>query len=273
MNEYKLKLQNLLINIVEKEGTKGTILFVHGNSMSSKIWQRQFASEALAEYRLLAIDLPGHGDSAHSQDPDADYNVLFYAKILAEFISKTTSENVILAGHSLGGNVVIETLPLIDNCKGCVILASNLVNNAAQLPQTYQPNPDIAAFFTADYTQEDVLKFVDAVKGTTTPPLPAFVADDFRKTDKNCRSYLAKSVAENKLSDELGILQKVEFPILLTIGAEDKLINIDYFKNVSLKKWGNQVFEIEKAGHSAQFENADAFNISIASFCQSIFKS
>ena len=241
--------------------------------MSSKIWQRQFGSEALAKYRLLAIDLPGHGDSSHSENPDADYNVLFYAKVLADFISKTKAENFILVGHSLGGNVIIETLPLVKDCKGVVILASSLVNNAAQLPQTYQPNPDLAIFFTADYTDQDVLKFVDALNGTTTPPLPAFVADDFRKTDGNCRSYLAKSVGENKLSDELGILQKAKIPILLALGAEEKLINPDYFKNVPMEKWGNKVFVIEKAGHAAQFENADAFNSSIASFCKSVFQS
>ena len=270
MAQYKIDLKGFSINIIEKKGSKGTIVFIHGNSMSSKIWQKQLNSNAFAEYRLLALDLPGHGDSSHSIDPDAHYNVLFYAQVLSELIIQIKADNIILVGYSLGGNVIIETLPLIKNCKGCVLLASSLVHNAAELPGTFLPNPVVPIFFTADYTEEDVQKFADVVKGISTPPLPDFVAQDFRKTDKNCRSYLAKSVAENKLSDELGILQKATIPIVLTIGVEDKLVSQDYLKNIPLNKWGNKIFVIENAGHSAQFENDADFNTIISSFMQPI---
>lgn len=270
MIQYKLTLEKFSINVLERKGEKGTIIFIHGNSMSSKIWQKQFDSEELAEYRLLALDLPGHGESSFSTDPDTDYNVLGYTQVLKEFIDKTKAENIVLVGHSLGGHVAMETLPLIKNCKGCVILASSLINSTAQLPETFLPNPDISCFFSADYTEEDVQKFANAVNGTSNPALPEFVKEDFRKTDKNCRAYLAKSVGENKISDELGILQSIEIPILLTVGEEDKLISRAYFKSAPVKKWGDKVYEIKNAGHSAQFENSDEFDTIIGTFCESI---
>jgi len=270
MKQYKLNLKNFSINVTENGKGAQTIIFIHGNSMSSKIWEKQLSSDALAGYRLLALDLPGHGDSSHSTDPDNNYNVLFYAEIIAAFITETTAQNVILVGHSLGGNVAIETLTLIKDYKGCIQIASSIINNAAQLSETFLPNPALPCFFTADYIEDDVQKFADAVKGINNPPLPDFVTEDYRKTDKNCRSYLAKSVGENKLSDELGILQKATAPILLAIGAEDQLVSKDYLKNLSLNKWGNQVFEIAGAGHCAQYENADDFNAILRSFCQSV---
>jgi pimeloyl-ACP methyl ester carboxylesterase len=270
MKQYKLNLKNLSINVLENGVGENTIIFIHGNSMSSKIWQTQLADEALTDYRLLALDLPGHGDSSHSTDPDNAYNVLFYGEIIAEFIVETKAQNVILVGHSLGANAVIEALPFINNCKGIVLLSASIVHSAADVAATFLPNPAASIFFNADYIEENVQAFNDAAKSLTNPSLPDFVNDDFRKADKNCRSYLAKSVGENKLSDELGILQKTEMPILLVIGAEDQLIDKEYLKNIALNKWKNQVFEISKAGHCAQFENADGFNTLIDSFCQTL---
>jgi pimeloyl-ACP methyl ester carboxylesterase len=216
------------------------------------------------------MDLPGHGDSSHSTDPDANYNVLFYGEVLAELIKETNVKNVVLVGHSLGANAVIEALPLIKNCNGCVLLGASLVHSAADVAATFLPNPAVSFFFSADYTEDNVKSFAAAVCSKSDSVLPDFIAEDFKKTDKNCRVYLAKSVGENKLSDELDVLKKSEIPVLLAVGVDDQLISKEYLKNVDLTKWKHQVFEIPKAGHCAQFENANDFNSIVSTFCQSL---
>lgn len=53
------------------------------------------------EYRLIALDLPGHGASDH-RSPDADYPLLAYVVDVAETLAGF-DRPVILMGHSLGG--------------------------------------------------------------------------------------------------------------------------------------------------------------------------
>lgn len=45
------------------------LVFLYGLAMDSRIWHHQFTSEALPEYRKIAIDTPGHGLSGKMPNP------------------------------------------------------------------------------------------------------------------------------------------------------------------------------------------------------------
>jgi pimeloyl-ACP methyl ester carboxylesterase len=52
------------LHVVETGNPRGRpILFVHGNSQSWLTWRRQIASDLANDYRLVALDLRGHGQS------------------------------------------------------------------------------------------------------------------------------------------------------------------------------------------------------------------
>lgn len=54
------------------------------------------------DYRVLAIDLPGHGNSFH-RPPGATYELLDYVRDLALLLDREAPDGAILLGHSLGG--------------------------------------------------------------------------------------------------------------------------------------------------------------------------
>src|SRR3546814_12003544 len=59
---------------VQDSGGKGpVVLLIHGNSAASEIFCRQFASPLVQDYRLLALDLLGHGASTDGVDPQGSY--------------------------------------------------------------------------------------------------------------------------------------------------------------------------------------------------------
>jgi non-heme chloroperoxidase len=47
------------------------ILFIHGLRQSRLSWDKQFADQALAGFRMVRFDLRGHGDSDKPASPDA----------------------------------------------------------------------------------------------------------------------------------------------------------------------------------------------------------
>src|SRR5215203_771890 len=112
MKNGLVEVDGLHIYYVEKnkEG-KATIFFIHGNSGSSRMWHKQVESELFQQYRLIAIDLPGHGKSSASNDPEKDYSPIGTASILFQAIKKLADNNpYILVGFSYGTNVVAEML-------------------------------------------------------------------------------------------------------------------------------------------------------------------
>src|SRR3546814_19410795 len=76
---------------VQDSGGKGpVVLLIHGNSASSEIFCRQFASPLVQDYRLLALDLPGHGASTDAVDPQGSYTVPGYAQMAVEEIGRAS---------------------------------------------------------------------------------------------------------------------------------------------------------------------------------------
>ncbi len=99
--EKFIKVLNLEMAYAEvNSDKKDTILFIHGNSNSHNIFKNQLGSPLLSDYRMIAVDLPGHGESSKCYDDDC-YTIPWYSKM----IMKLTNLSVV--GHSLGGHVAI----------------------------------------------------------------------------------------------------------------------------------------------------------------------
>lgn len=86
-------------------GKGETIVFLHGATVSSTMWQNQvdFFKD---KYRVMLIDLPEHGKSTHIKL--ADFSVEKISIAVIELINKLDIKNFHICGHSLGGMVAQE---------------------------------------------------------------------------------------------------------------------------------------------------------------------
>jgi pimeloyl-ACP methyl ester carboxylesterase len=79
-----------------------TLLFIHGLNGYHQAWKKNI--DGLREdYRCIALDLPGNGRSSTGDYP---YTIEYFASIVSEFITELGLENVVLIGHSMGGQIV-----------------------------------------------------------------------------------------------------------------------------------------------------------------------
>ncbi len=88
-----------------REGRR-TIILVHGNTANAWWWE-PVVRQMRSEYRILAIDQRGHGDSEWVRPPA--YTPAHYAEDLAKLIAHVMhgGEKPIVAGHSMGGLSVL----------------------------------------------------------------------------------------------------------------------------------------------------------------------
>lgn len=113
-----LELSSAVIHYYENRPDGKVILCIHGNFGSYR-WFKPLM-EKMADYRVIAIDLPNFGDSSKG-----DSSLDFYADVVYEFIKKMQIKPVLIA-HSLGGAVgmllaskypdCLQSLILVDPC-------------------------------------------------------------------------------------------------------------------------------------------------------------
>src|SRR6185369_7066104 len=131
----------MLNNKTTGSGTK-QIFFVHGNSQSLDSWNEMMKNSSLSDkYKLIAIDLPGHGDSLRSKDPANDYSLKGMASHLQTFIAARSNEEYIIVANSLGANLVGEIATELKNCKGIMITGSSAIGKGLGVPDIIKPNP------------------------------------------------------------------------------------------------------------------------------------
>ena len=105
----RVPTSRLTVNVLSAAGRTGpAVLFVHGNVSSSLFWQPLMLALP-AQYRPLAIDLRGFGDT-DPEPVDATRGLRDYADDLAAAIDALGLESVHLIGWSMGGGVVLQYL-------------------------------------------------------------------------------------------------------------------------------------------------------------------
>lgn len=89
----------------ENRATGTPILLVHGIGSSADTWQPVFDLLAEQGATVIAVDLPGHGES--SKEP-GDYSLGAMASTLRDLLDLLGHERIHLVGHSLGGGISLQ---------------------------------------------------------------------------------------------------------------------------------------------------------------------
>ena len=112
-------------------GRRG-LVFVHGGGAHAH-WWTHIAAAFADEYRVVAIDLSGHGDSGHR-------DVYRFEQWTDEVIAVTAAAGIdglpVIVGHSMGGFVTIATAALHPEMVSGVVIVDSPVT---------EPDPEVEA--------------------------------------------------------------------------------------------------------------------------------
>ena len=230
-----------------------TLLFVHGWCIDQSYWKHQI--EALKEqYQIVTLDLVGFGESGKNRET---FSMEAYGRDIRAAIDQLKLDNVILIGHSMGGDVVLEAA--LDNEK---VLALIGIDNFKDV-----------SMGTDEKAQEEIANFMTMLKGNFSAVAPAY-ADQFLfhpDMDSSLREQLKTDFAT---SDSVSAIASLE---ALFAYAEkepkqlEKLKQKLYLINSTdipanwegLIKTGaaHEVFDIDGTGHYPMVEKPQLFNL------------
>ncbi len=108
-----------------------TVILVHGWTCDETTWTQQVPALA-KQYRVVTLDLPGHGQSDSPQD--GKFSMDLFARAIEAVRAEVDADRVVLAGHSMGSPVVIRYAQLYPQHTVALVLVDGL------MPAIQNPN-------------------------------------------------------------------------------------------------------------------------------------
>jgi pimeloyl-ACP methyl ester carboxylesterase len=97
--------EGVMLHVRHRPGTGGpAFLLVHGLASNARLWDEVAGRLAGAGHPVYAVDLRGHG---RSDSPDGGYDTATAATDLAAVAAELGLAEVVIAGHSWGGDVAV----------------------------------------------------------------------------------------------------------------------------------------------------------------------
>lgn len=230
------------------DGAGHCIVLLHGFCGSREYFQK-IIPELSEKYRVIAVDLRGHG---HSSTARGDYRIEHMADDLAKLIQVLEIDKVTMIGHSLGGYV---TLAFANRF-------SDMLHSFSLLHSTALPDDEGGKANRVKgikrIEQEGIEGFIEDL----IPKL--FAPGNLEKLKGEVESAkqigfktseygaIGALVAMKNRADLQEVLKKEDLPILLIAGRNDQIIPAE---KTFLHK-GNHITErvLENSGHMGMLE-------------------
>jgi pimeloyl-ACP methyl ester carboxylesterase len=252
---------------------KHTIIFIHGTSQSAQVWDAVMATGLLNDYTLVTVDLPGHGQSPRSNNPQHDYTLQGMGRELAGFMHELDPGDHIVVAASLGSNIFAEALPHIQHCKGAMLMGCCTIGDDLSPADIMQPNPDAAPAFMADPDDVQVEAYIDhMIADRHNLTARQQYKATYLAADKTFRQVIGESVGRGEWSNELQHLRSSNIPLAIVYGALETVVHKHYLQNIPLNKWQDAILELDNAAHNVQIDQPQQTAALIKTFADYCFK-
>lgn len=244
-----------------------TIVFLHGNSSSSRVFSPILKSNKLP-YNLISFDFPGHGKS-HKVDGGDSYTIIRYIEVLLDVIPQNS--DTILVGNSFGGHIAMEAVKDIPGLKGLVIFGAPPLKLPLNIEEALMPTDVIQYYFTDKVTNEQLDKLVNTA--VHNKDIAHIIKEDFRSCDPVVRSMLQKELGTGvALSNEAELFKHMDVPRLILHGRNDVMVNLNYLEQIIQDSHGDaEISIIDECGHYPSLERPNSVTNEIKKFASKIF--
>lgn len=266
MRTEMLTIDGMRVAVHQSAGAGPPALLVHGNSASARAFQHQLDGPLGAEFRLIAIDLPGHGASDNALDLAATYTIPGFARVVVEAARQLGVLDGVFAGWSLGGHIVLEASPQLPDAAGFFIFGTPPLAFPPAMDQAFLPDPAMGILFQEQQTEEEIAIRVAGMfqEGAA---LPEVFFEDVRRSDGRFRSTLIGSLGSVGFADEVQIVGGLRQPLAVIHGGRERVVSGDYIAQVAMPTlWRGAVQVIPESGHTPQWETPAQFDALLGAF-------
>jgi abhydrolase domain-containing protein 6 len=268
--EQKLAgLSNKIISIGDGEisylegGSGETLLLLHGFGADKNNWNR-LAKELSSKYHIIAVDLPGFGDSF--KDISLNYDVAAQVERLNEIVTQLGLSEFHLAGNSMGGYIAGNygaSFP--QQIKSLWLLDPLGVSTApdSEMFQQIQSGKRAMVLPTNKLEYEQLIDFIFYQR----PFLPSFMVEQLAElaiSNVDINTKIFQDIHHKKNEEVIfsSALDKVltgfNKPVLITWGEKDRVLHPEGARILAAVIPNVQVHMMDNIGHLPMVEAPSA---------------
>lgn len=242
------------------------ILLIHGFNQCHLSWARQVNDPDLArEFRMVTLDLRGHGLSDKPLDPEAYAHDRRWADDVKGVIEAAALKRPVLVGWSYGGRIITDYV----RTHGTGKVAG--INFVAAVTKTDPKLHGTGGRFFANMGSENLQENIEALRG--------FAHACFEKQPRaeEFETILAynmlmpipvRAMARNRTANPGDMLPRLDVPVLVTHGDRDVLVLLAMGEMTASNVKGAKLSVYEGVGHAPFWEDAPRFNRELSDFAR-----
>ncbi len=255
--QLKLK-ENTIHYFVSGTDTNNLLIFLHPAFGDHRCFDKQvdFFSK---HYKVIAIDLPGHG---LSQVGNSEDKIDHAAEYIHSIMKTEGFEKADIAGVSMGSLVAqYFAFKYPAQIKSLSVLGGFSISDGNEEVVKAQRNEGIKWLFKALVSMDAFRRRV----ATSTVIYPESMVRYFDISQSFTRkSFIAMSGLENILKKRE--ITKKPYPILVMAGDHESELGIKISKLLHHQEAGSELHIIKNAGHCANMDNETEFNSTLLDF-------
>ena len=263
MRRKELQINGSRVSYFE-EGTGEPVVLLHGFCGSALYWEK-IVPLLSKDYRVIAIDLPGHGQS---ENLPGSSSIKKIAAHIRDFLVQAGVKKSAMFGHSMGGYVTLsfaEQFP--EMLKGFSLVHSTAHPDSEEAKRARSIN-------AGKIESEGLNPFIDGL-------VPKLFAETFSGRNEKAverakdigystskEGAIVSLLAMKDRPDFNHVLEQASMPILLIAGKLDGVVPPE--KTFSVDKPHVRKGLIEDAGHMGMYESPDELAGQMKAFLESL---
>lgn len=246
------------------------IVLIHGINQCSLVWHRQYRSSLAEEFRLVCLDIRGHGMSEKPTTPEHYSQAALWADDIHAVLTALSLHNPILVGWSYGGYIINDYLAQYGEreigginyvCAGVVMGGAKAMNMIGKdfiksgpglcsdnLEENIQAVRELVRIlFKKPPSQEDFQILI--ASGMVVPPAARL-------------GMLSRTI------DRDTVMQRLKVPVLVTTGEVDTVVMPAHTEHLLACIPHAEASLYEGIGHSPHLEAPEQFNRELTRFAR-----
>ena len=250
-----------------RRGSGLPLILIHGVGLKLESWNAQI--QYLKKYfDVIAIDLPGHGESEILES--RDINIDLYSEAIKSFTDEIIQKKFIIMGHSLGALIALDYIKKYkDDCYGlialnCIYQRDNEAMNALKnrLTNSFSENFDKEVDIT-------IKRWFGEGESTVNIELAKYCKSWLLNSNKTGYRSAYKIFANYKGVPKKLLMENI-LPSYFITGSLDKNSTPDMSRKMNELCQNGRTLIVEGAGHMAQMSHFSEVNDVILTFALEI---
>jgi pimeloyl-ACP methyl ester carboxylesterase len=247
-------------------GKGDVIILIHGYLETSEVWN-SFATKLAGSYRVITVDLPGHG---RSDLPGEIQTMDMMAEAIKKLIESLGIRKVFLTGHSLGGDIILAFADFFpEMLSGYCLFHSHPL---ADTPEALEKREREIVLVRAG--KKDLIYSDNVTKMFATVNLDKFQAEIQRSKEiaSSIPGEAIIAVLRGMMArpSRLAVMESGRVPCLWILGAMDNYINCELAQTKVRLPANAELAILKNSGHMGFIEEEEKSIDVIDSFIKNL---